>query len=178
MKTDQQNSYRGLEGNIIELNEIKYLSSEIRLNILKILNERRATISELSKSLDISKSTVVYHLLRLSEIGLVKRVENGERKWIYYELSSKGKSVIQTRKITLSLLLSSSVLSLIAGILQVERYIADVRKLRIVKGVLMPNETVLYTGIIFILAHPPELSDSMRSYQSSPSFSNRARKSR
>lgn len=139
-----------LEENTIELNEIQNLSSETRLNILKILNVRRATISELSKSLNVPKSTMLYHIIRLSEIGFVNRVNNGDRKWIYYELSKKGKNVIQTKKITVSLLLSSSVLSLIAGILQVERYIGSVRKLPLIKGVFMPSEAVLYSGIIFI----------------------------
>lgn len=139
-----------LEENTIELNEIQNLSSETRLDILRILNGRRATVSELSRSLDISKSAVLYHILRLSEIGFVNRVDDGERKWIYYELSSKGKNVIQSKKITVDLLLSSSVLSLIAGILQVEQYIASVRKLPLIRGVLIPSEAVLYSGIIFI----------------------------
>ncbi|MCX9010680.1 MAG: winged helix-turn-helix domain-containing protein [Candidatus Methanoperedens sp.] len=139
-----------LEENFIELNDIKNLSSETRLDILRILNGRRSTVSELSRSLDISKSAILYHILRLCEIGFVNRVDDGERKWIYYELSSKGRSVIQSKKITVGLLLSSSVLSLIAGILQVERYLESVRRIPLIKGVFMPSETVLYSGIIFI----------------------------
>lgn len=139
-----------LEENVIEFNEISGLDSENRLKILKILNGKRATISELSRSLNVSKSTTLYHILRLSEIGFVNRLDNGERKWVYYELSRKGRTVIQTKKITVGLLLSSSVLSLIAGILQVERYIESVRRIPVVKGVFIPSEAVLYSGIIFL----------------------------
>jgi DNA-binding transcriptional ArsR family regulator len=139
-----------LEEDVLGLEEIKNLGSEVRSEILKTLNERRATVSELSRSLNLSKSTVFYHLLRLSEIGFVSRLEDGERKWIYYELSKKGKNVIQTKKITVAVLLNSSVLSLVAGILQVERYLVNVRKLPMIKDVLIPDEAILYSGIIFL----------------------------
>jgi DNA-binding transcriptional ArsR family regulator len=141
-----------LEEDVLELEEIKNLSSGVRLEILKTLDGRRATVSELSRSLNLSKSTVLYHLLRLCEIGFVSRVEDRKRKWVYYELSKKGKNLIQKRKITVTVLLSSSVLSLAAGILQVERYLSSVRKLPMVKDVSIPSEGVLYSGIIFLFA--------------------------
>lgn len=141
-----------MEEDVLELEEIKNLSSGVRLEILKTLDGRRATVSELSRSLNLSKSTVLYHLLRLCEIGFVSRVEDRKRKWVYYELSKKGKNLIQKRKITVTVLLSSSVLSLAAGILQVERYLSSVRKLPMVKDVSIPSEGVLYSGIIFLFA--------------------------
>lgn len=85
----------GLEKYILKLKEIKNLNSEIRLEMLEKLNKRRATVSELSRSLSLSKSTVLYHLYKLGEIDLVKRVNNSQGNWIYYELTEKGKGIIQ-----------------------------------------------------------------------------------
>lgn len=128
------------------------------------MKERRATVSGLSRSLNLSKSTILYHLLRLSEIGFVKRVNDGYRNWIYYELSEKGKSVIKRRKIGI-ILFGSSLLSFVAGILQVKIYITSIRKLPEIEEVIiqkmptvieetllqkMPSEAILYSGITLI----------------------------
>ncbi|MDK2891059.1 MAG: hypothetical protein PWR21_1691 [Methanoculleus sp.] len=47
------------------------LASETRLTILKTLNERRMTITELAADLGLAKSTVHHHLQRLADSGLV-----------------------------------------------------------------------------------------------------------
>ncbi|MFB6215945.1 MAG: ArsR family transcriptional regulator, partial [Candidatus Aenigmatarchaeota archaeon] len=51
-------------GNRIRLDSdvFKALSSDTRMNILRNLSERRMTVTELSDSLEVSKSTVHEHL--------------------------------------------------------------------------------------------------------------------
>ncbi|MBI4015442.1 MAG: winged helix-turn-helix transcriptional regulator [Candidatus Aenigmarchaeota archaeon] len=80
----------------IDRETIKALASESRLNILKNLSERRKMPAELQKSLGLSGSTIIEHLNILEKNSLVKRVETGH-KWVYYELTEKGQSLIKPR---------------------------------------------------------------------------------
>ncbi len=127
------------------LSDSRVLDSKARMEILKLLGHRRATVSELSRLLGMSKSTVLYHLSKLIEGEFINRRENGDRKWVYYELSEKGRKVLTYRKINITLLLSSSLLALAAGILQIERYVTPQPG---VKGV--HPESYLYSGLVFI----------------------------
>lgn len=56
---------------------IKGLSSDIRRNILKKLNTRNKTVSELSRELKTGKSTIFYNISALLDASLVKKLENG-----------------------------------------------------------------------------------------------------
>jgi len=76
------------------------------LRILKALQERNKTLSELSRELGVTKPSLLYHMLKLSERGLVRRVQNGN-KFVYYSLTEKGKNFVRL----LVSLISSSVLS-------------------------------------------------------------------
>src|SRR3989344_2162555 len=74
--------------------DFKALSSGTRAKILKLLAERNHTMSEISKKLGLAAPTVKQHLDTLAEAGLIEPV-GGDRKWKYYALSRKGKSIIQ-----------------------------------------------------------------------------------
>ena len=82
--------------------DIKPLSSKSRIIILKLLSKKKYTLSELSKILGLSKSTVLHHLKILEESGYITRVEDG-RKWVYYSLTERGKSLIKWKKIKIIL---------------------------------------------------------------------------
>lgn len=71
----------------------KALASESRIAILKSLDERRKTASELSQGLGATVQAVAEHLNSLRSAGLVERRESG-RKWVYYELTEKGRAVL------------------------------------------------------------------------------------
>jgi len=72
------------------------LSSDTRINILKSLAKRRKTITELSRELNLAKSTISEHIDKLEESRLVIKKDTG-KKWIYYELSSKGEKIIKPK---------------------------------------------------------------------------------
>jgi ArsR family transcriptional regulator len=72
---------------------IKALASDKRLNILIQLMLRRKTVTDLSKELSIPKSTTYDNLVVLIDSGLVKKNEGN--KWVYYELTTKGREIIQ-----------------------------------------------------------------------------------
>lgn len=73
---------------------IKALAADTRVDILKSLSRRRKLPSELSRSLGLAPSTVVEHLKVLEDAGLVSRTPHGP-KWIYYELTDRGRNIVQ-----------------------------------------------------------------------------------
>ncbi len=101
---------------VIDKKVLFALASETRIEILKNLSERRMTLTELSERLKMSKTTIKEHLNRLIEAGLVERVNEG-RKWIYYELTEKGRKILYPDDLTkIVLLLSSAIASVITGL--------------------------------------------------------------
>ena len=79
---------------ILDDSSFKALSSESRVNILKNLNNRRMTLSELSKKLKLENSTIKEHCTNIVNADLIKQIDE-VRKWKYYELKNKGKNLIQ-----------------------------------------------------------------------------------
>ena len=78
---------------VLDNRSFKALSAESRVSILKNLGERRMTLSELSKRLDLEASTVKEHCNVLSDAELIKMIDEG-RKWKYYELTNKGRQLV------------------------------------------------------------------------------------
>ena len=100
----------------LDQESFKALASEVRVDILKKLDERRQTVTDLSGLLSLSKPTLLEHLEKLQAAGLVKRVDEG-RKWIYYELSQKGRKLLHPEKVAIVLALSTAVvLAAVGGI--------------------------------------------------------------
>ena len=99
----------------LDQESFKALASEVRVNILKRLDERRETVTDLSGLLGLSKPTLQEHLEKLQAAGLVKRVDEG-RKWIYYELSGKGRKVLHPERVAIVLALSSALVLAAIGI--------------------------------------------------------------
>jgi len=106
----------------IDKKMIKALSADTRLDILKSLKQRRKMPSELSKELKLAGSTVVEHLRKLEDAGLVERQERGE-KWIYYDLTDKGKNLVQPKmSVQFVLMLALGVLFVFGGLANIRNY--------------------------------------------------------
>ncbi len=99
----------------LDQESFRALASEVRVDILKKLDERRQTVTDLSGLLSLSKPTLLEHLEKLQAAGLVKRVDEG-RKWIYYELSQKGRRLLHPEKVAIVLALSSAAVLAAAGV--------------------------------------------------------------
>lgn len=78
---------------ILDSSSFKALASETRVLILKELDKKRSTASEIAKALGISAQSASEHLENMRVAGLVDRVESG-RKWVYFQLTEKGKAVL------------------------------------------------------------------------------------
>lgn len=79
----------------LDLNLIKAISSDKRIDILKLLNKGRKTPTDIAKELNLSTPTTLEHLDKLIENDLVQRIDEG-RKWKYYSLTNKGELLVNS----------------------------------------------------------------------------------
>ncbi|MBP2134134.1 DNA-binding transcriptional ArsR family regulator [Methanomicrobium sp. W14] len=97
------------------------LSCDTRIDILKSLNSRRKTNSEISKELSLRSSTIHRHLEKLEETGLIKSIDS-ENKWVYYELTPAGDALINPNKNNNFIIYLSSLLTYITTIAALYTY--------------------------------------------------------
>ncbi len=93
----------------------KALASTTRVDVLKLLGQRRHMQSELAAALSLSVPTVKEHLAALEKAGLVERHDEG-RKWKYYSLTKKGKGVLNPEEMKIWIVLAMLVFSVVGGI--------------------------------------------------------------
>ena len=106
----------------IDRKTLKALAADTRLDILKSLGNRRKTPSELSKELNLATSTVTEHLDKLEEAGLIEREETGH-KWIYYNLTAKGSSLVKPKiPMNFVIVLSVCIIVFFAGLIYYVNY--------------------------------------------------------
>ncbi len=115
-----------------------------RVQILSKLSKRPCTASEIAKMTGYSKTTVSYHLSKLSEAGLVERVERG--KWVYYRITDRGLRRIKVE-------VAAAIGSLIAAITSIAAFAAlklgEMKPAKVVadmKGVEYTVVATSYTG--------------------------------
>lgn len=98
----------------LEPDLIKVLASDTRREILGRLQDRRMTVTELSRELDLRKATVHEHLKKLVEAELVDRRED-ERLWVYYDLTPRGKRILNPNRTRFYLVVGLGVLAALVG---------------------------------------------------------------
>ena len=108
---------------VLDQDTFKALATGTRVKILKTLDKRRHTQSELSAVLKMSVPTIKEHLSALEKAGLVKRHEEG-RKWIYYSLTEKSKCVLDPERKRLWIVLGFFLASVAGTIIAAKNYFA------------------------------------------------------
>lgn len=66
------------------LNIFKAFSDEIRLRILKLLQDGELCVCDIVAALDMSQPKISFHLATLKEAGLIK--DRKEGRWIHYSI--------------------------------------------------------------------------------------------
>ncbi|MEA3137181.1 MAG: hypothetical protein QOC71_1462 [Thermoplasmata archaeon] len=106
----------------LDADTFRALASSTRLTVLKALDERRKTLTELSRDLALNKATVHEHMQLLTAAGLVKKRDDEGRKWIYYELTWTGRRILHPEATTtFNLLLGLSVAAAGGGVFMLGR---------------------------------------------------------
>ncbi|MBD3210359.1 ArsR family transcriptional regulator [Candidatus Micrarchaeota archaeon] len=99
---------------VLDRKSFEALAAESRVRILKALKQRRKTLSEISKELEMSVSGTKEHLQNLEDAGLIQKMDDGH-KWKYYELTKKGKGVVGPKELKVWILLSLSTVALVVS---------------------------------------------------------------
>lgn len=100
----------------LEKDVFKTLASDTRIKILKILNQRRHTQSELASDLKLAVPTVKEHLDAMSKAGLVNQIDEGY-KWKYYELTEKSRCILDPERKKVWILLGFWIVSAIGFVI-------------------------------------------------------------
>lgn len=99
----------------------KVLASDTRLDILRMLDQRPRTVSELGRDIRLNKATVFEHLQVLVQAELIQKVEREGSKWVYYKLNWKGQNLLHPENTTIFVLLGIAGAGLGGAILQMGR---------------------------------------------------------
>ncbi len=106
----------------LDADTFKALASPTRLGVMRALSERRKTVSELARDLEMNKATIHEHLQLLTASGLVKKRDDEGRKWIYYELTWRGERILHPQETTtFNLLLGISIAAAGGGVAMLGR---------------------------------------------------------
>lgn len=92
------------------------LAGNTRVRILKSLLKRRKTLTELLQELGLSPSTLKENLEVISRAELVVQVDEG-RKWKYYELTRKGRQIVEPHELRVMIILGLSIIAASASML-------------------------------------------------------------
>ena len=93
----------------LDMKAFQTLASDTRIGIIKSLDQRRKTLTELSRAFGLSASTVKEHMDKLVEAELVRLVDDGH-KWKYYELTRRGTHILHPGTTKIWLMLSIAAL--------------------------------------------------------------------
>lgn len=93
---------------ILDKKTLKIIMSETRVKILKSLNKKKKTLTELAKELKLTNPTIKEHLEILLNAKFIEK-EKSIRKWKYYNLTIEGKKILNPEHNNLFLALVVSV---------------------------------------------------------------------
>jgi ArsR family transcriptional regulator, arsenate/arsenite/antimonite-responsive transcriptional repressor len=109
----------------LDRDAFKALASDTRLDILRCLDGKKMTVTELAGVTNMNKATLHEHLNKLSTVDLIKRVEREGHKWVYYKLSWKGSCLLHPENNRIVIMFSATILALIAGIGGIINYVSS-----------------------------------------------------
>ena len=107
----------------LDIDSFKALASETRLDILRALDGKKMSLNEITKATKLHKMTLHEHLTKLSSAGFIKKIEREGHKWVYYQLSWKGQSLLHPENTRIVVMFSVTFFTLIFGIFSFVSYI-------------------------------------------------------
>ena len=107
---------------LIDRDVLKVLAVDTRMDILKILGEGARTPSDISKKLKKSDATIVEHLEVLVKSGLVTKVVQPGKKWVFYTLTDRGQGIISSKSRHLIIILGTSILAVAGSVFSYFQY--------------------------------------------------------
>ena len=100
---------------------LKALAGETRVRILKLLDKKALTQSDIASEMKMSLPTVGEHLKALVDADLVEREET-TRKWKYYSLTQKSRMLLHPNTTTIWFILGMFLFSAAATVISAIKY--------------------------------------------------------
>ena len=110
---------------IVDRDVLKVLAVDTRMDILKELSQGNRTPSDLGKILNKTDATIVEHLDALCKVGLVSRIEQPGKKWVFYSLTERGYGIIKSKSRKLIIVITTSILSAVIGLGGIGKYMLE-----------------------------------------------------
>ncbi len=101
----------------IDMHTFKALASDTRLDILKALDGKKLSLTDICKATNLNKATLHEHLSKLYEAGLVKKNEREGHKWVYYKLSWKGEGLLHPENTKIVVMFGITFISLLVAVM-------------------------------------------------------------
>jgi DNA-binding transcriptional ArsR family regulator len=131
---------------VLDRADIAALSSDTRVAIVKALDTRPMTVSELAGHLGLAKSTVHEHLSMLADRGMV--TEDEDRKWRHYSLTERMRRLLRPgNSHRISILLGTSLVTLTLGAVLLATYF---RGYTVQGGSTLRDPLLLFAGEAFL----------------------------
>ena len=106
----------------LELDDIKALASDTRLEILKALDRKKLNLRDLTTITNLNKATLHVHLSKLLDAGFIAKKERQGHKWVYYRLTWKGECLLHPENTRIVVLFGIAFVSFFVGIIQLLNY--------------------------------------------------------
>ena len=148
----------------LELEDIKALASDSRLEILKALDGKHLSLKDITKITNLNKATLHVHLSKLLDAGFIKKKEREGHKWVYYKLAWKGECLLHPENTRIVVLFSIAIISFFVGVIQLINY---------AKGTIVGiAETLPHAETTQIYAIQPALTATNTTHYSNQVFQN------
>jgi DNA-binding transcriptional ArsR family regulator len=121
----------------LDRDTFRALAADTRVDILKMLSERKLTLTDLAKKTGMSPSTIKEHLDRLVGAGLIAADDKG-MKWKYYRLTRKGENILTPNETKVWIVLGTTAVGFLAGVLSLASKLP---------GMLNPESPMLKTEL-------------------------------
>ena len=140
---------------IVDNLTFKALAVETRVKILKLLLKNKLTQTDISENLGLTIPAIKEHLDYLVKSGLVDRLEEG-RKWKYYQVTDKTKSLFNSEYykfvITLGIFVISAGLSFIISLQKSATFIAEKTEGIIGEQIISTKEPSIVIFLVFSIS--------------------------
>jgi len=103
---------------VVSREMLRAIGAETRIAILKALQKRQKTQSELASELGLSAPTVLEHAEQLQKAGLIEPVpEYLDKKWKYLRLTKTARGLVEGRRMSVIMMLASGSALITGGML-------------------------------------------------------------
>ena len=139
---------------ILSAKDFKTLSSETRVQIIKLLASRNYNLTELSGKLKLAMPSIKQHIDVLLDGGLIEQVDS-THKWKYYNLSKKGRKLVEPYSSQVLIVLSSSLIGILGIALIASAVLGLGSSMLLTSGASAPN-------VSSIGANAPVIADGIQ----------------